>query len=287
MSMHTYYFREAARSFRQHRGVAYAAIVVLTAALSLTGLFLLLTYNAQSALSMMGDRREMIVYLKDEVPDADRELMMGRLQDLYGSVTYISKAQAWEEMRQQVGDPSLLDAVQDNPLPASLRIRLKPALLAPDAMDAAARQVAAFPEVEDVRYGAQWVRRLDELGAGLRLGTLVIGCIVALAVVFVLHNVIRLTVLARRQQVEVMSRLGATDGFIAWPFVLEAMFEAALSALLALGAVFAMQQALAPRLFGLEFLPPLWAAAFMASAVALAWFAAWLALSRVMRAVGP
>jgi cell division transport system permease protein len=285
--VHAYYVREAARSFRQHRGVAYAAIVVLTAALSLTGLFLLLTYNAQAALSMVGDRREMIVYLKDEVTDADRERLTETLRTLYGSVAYVSKAQAWEEMRQQVGDPSLLDAVQDNPLPASLRIRLKPALLAPDSMDVAARQVAAFPEVEDVRYGAEWVRRLDELSAGLRLGTLVIGTLVALAVVFVVHNTIRLTVLARRQQVEVMSRIGATDAFIAWPFVLEAMFEAALSALLALAAVFALQQALAPRLFGLEFLPPVWAAAFMASAVALAWFAAWLALSRVLRAIGP
>jgi cell division transport system permease protein len=276
--MHAYYFREASRSFRQHRGLAYAAIVVLTAALSLTGMFLLLTYNAQAALSMMGDRREMIVYLKDDVDETTRALLTTRLQDLYGSVTYISKDQAWQEMRQQVGDPSLLDAVQDNPLPSSLRIRLKSALLTPDSMDAAAQQVAAFPEVEDVRYGAEWVRRLDELNAGLRLATLVIGSIVALAVVFVLHNTIRLTVLARRQQVEVMSR---------WPFVLEAMFEAGLAALLALGAVFGLQQALAPRLFGLAFLPPLWAAAFMAAAVALAWFAAWLALSRVMRAIGP
>jgi cell division transport system permease protein len=285
--VHTYYFREAARSFRQHRGLAYAAIVVLTAALALTGVFLLLTYNAQNALALMGDRREMIVYLKDEVTDADRERIMAKLQELYGTVTYITKAQAWEEMRQQVGDPSLLDAVQDNPLPASLRIRLKPALLEPDAMDAAARQVASFSEVEDVRYGAEWVRRLNELSTGLRIGTLVIGIIVALSVVFVLHNTIRLTVLARRHQVEVMSRLGATDSFIAWPFVLEAMFEAALSAFLALAAVFAIQQGIASRVFGIDFLPPLWAAAFMASAVALAWFAAWLALSRVMRSIGP
>jgi len=285
--MHGYYFREASRSFRQHRGVAYAAIVVLTAALALTALFLLLTYNAQTALAMMGDRREMIVYLKDEVDAPAREQLTNRLQELYGSVTFVSKTQAWEEMRQQVGDPSLLDAVEDNPLPASLRIRLKPTLLTPDSMDAAAKQVSAFPEVEDVRYGAEWVRRLDQLGAGLRLATLVIGAIVALAVVFVLHNTIRLTVLARRQQVEVMSRLGATDGFIAWPFVLEAMFEAALAALLALAAVFALQEALAPHLFGLAFLPPLWAAAFLAAAVALAWLAAWLALSRVLRTIGP
>lgn len=284
--MHAYYFREAARSMRQHRGVAYAAIVVLTAALSLTGVFLLLTHNAQAALAMVGDRREMIVYLDDDVTGTDRQRLMTTLQTLYGTVTYISKDQAWEEMRLQIGDPSLLDAVQDNPLPASLRIRLKPALLAPDSMDAAARQVAAFPGVEDVRYGAEWVRRLDELGRGLRLGTLVIGILVAVAVMFVVHNTIRLTVLTRRQQVEVMSRLGATDAFIAWPFVLEAMFEAALSALLALGAVFGMQQALAARVLGLEFLPPVWMAAFLAAAVALAWLAAWLALSRVLRAIG-
>ena len=285
--MHVYYLREAARSFRQHRGLAYTAIIVLTAALSLTGLFLLLTYNAQEALALVGDRREMIVYLRDELDEAGKQALMEHLQSLYGTVTYVSKTQAWQEMRQQVGDPSLLDAVQDNPLPASLRIRLKPALLVPDSMDLAARQVAQFPEVEDVRYGAEWVRRLDRLGAGLRLGTLAIGSIVAVAVVFVLYSTIRLTVLARRRQVEVMSRLGATDAFVTWPFVLEAMFEAALSAVLALVAVLTLQQALATRLMGLEFLPPLWAAAFLAAAVGLAWIAAWLALSRVMRAVGP
>ena len=285
--MHAYYFREAARSFRHHRYLATTAIVVLTAALALTGVFLLLTHNAQVALGMMGDRREMIVYLRDELNDAEREALMGRLRDLYGTVSYVSKDEAWEQMRQQVGDPSLLDAVEDNPLPASLRIKLKPALLAPDSMEAAARQVAQFPEVEDVRYGAEWVRRLDEFGAGLRLGTLAIGLIVAIAVVFVLYNTIRLTVLARRQQVEVMSRLGATDRFIAWPFVLEAMLEAGLAAVLALAAVFAMQQALASRLIGLVFLPPVWALAFIAVAVALAWIAAWMALARVLRTVGP
>jgi cell division transport system permease protein len=285
--MHLYYFRESARSIRQHRALATTAIVVLTAALALTGLFMLLTYNAERALELMGDRREMIVYLRDDLLPADRDLLMGRLHDLYGFTTYVSKEQAWDEMRQQVGDPTLLEAVEDNPLPASIRIKLKPALLAPDSMEAAAREVAKFPEVEDVRYGAEWVRRLDELGAGLRLGTLAVGVIVAIAVVFVLYNTIRLTVLARRQQVEVMSRLGATDRFIAWPFVLEAMTEAALAALLALGAVFGLQQALATRLIGVEFLPPVWALAFVGAAVALAWFAAWWALSRVLRSVGP
>ena len=131
------------------------------------------------------------------------------------------------------------------------------------------------------------MRRLDEFSADLRLGTLAVVLIVAVALVFVLYNTIRLTILARRQLVEVMSRLGATDRFIAWPFVLEAMFEAALAAVLALAAVFGLEQALAARLIGVVFLPPVWAMAFVGSAVALAWFAAWMALSRVLRAIGP
>jgi cell division transport system permease protein len=212
---------------------------------------------------------------------------MGRLHDLYGTATYVSKEQAWQEMRQQVGDPGLLDAVEDNPLPASIHIKLKPALLAVDSMEAAARQVAQFPEVEDVRYGAEWVRRLEELGSALKLGTLVIGLLVAVAVVFVLYNTIRLTALARRQQIETMSRLGASDRFIAWPFVLEAVLESGLSSILALAVMFGLEQAAASRVIGVVFLPPLWALFFVAGAVALAWFTAWMALARVLRHVGP
>ena len=84
-----------------------------------------------------------------------------------------------------------------------------------------------------------------------------------------------------------MSRLGAADRFIATPFILEAMFEAALSAFLALALLFGLQQALAGRVAGLVFLPPVASLAFVAAAVACAWLASVLALSRVLRSVGP
>ncbi len=285
--MHLFYLREAARSFRQHRGLAYTAIFSLTAALALSGVLLLLTHNAQVALRLIGDRREMVVYLKDDVTAAQRDLLIGRLTDLYGAVTYVSKEEAWKEFGQQLGDPSLLEAVEDNPLPASLRVKLKAELLTPAAMDQAAHQIGQFPEVEDVRYGQEWVRRLDQVGSTLVRGTLVVGVAVALAIIFILYNTIRLTVLARRPQVEIMSRLGASDGFIATPFVLEAMFEAALSGFLALALVFGLQQALTARVVGLVFLPPVMALAFVGAAVGCAWLAAMLALSRVLRSVGP
>jgi cell division transport system permease protein len=229
----------------------------------------------------------MVVYLKDSVTPAVRDSLIGRLQSLYGSVTYVSKDQALLELRQQIGDPALLDAVGQNPLPASLRVHLKPELLNYPAMREAARQVGQFPEVEDVRYGGEWVRRLDELGAAFQRGALGVGLVIALAIVFVVYNTIRLTVVARRGQVEIMSRLGASDGFIAAPFVIEAVLEALLAAGLALGILYLLQQAAVARVVTIVFLSPEWIAAFVGIAALLAWVAASLALTRVLRAVGP
>jgi cell division transport system permease protein len=284
--MHFFFLREAWRSMKQHRGLAYTAVIALASALTFPGVFLLLVHNAERAMRLVGDRRELVVYLRDDVSHEAREAVVARLGQLYGEVTYVGKDQAWKEFTDQVGDPALLDAVEGNPLPASLRIKLRPELLNYAAMDSASRQVGAFPEVEDVRYGGEWVRRIDEIGLGLRNGTIIVGLIVGLAILFALYNTIRLTVLARRREVEIMSKLGATDRFIATPFVFEAMLEAGAAALLALLVVFALHRAFTAQVAQLVFLPPMWALAFLAATLLLAWLAALLALTRVLRAVG-
>jgi len=285
--MHAFFFREAWRSFQQHRGLATTGVLSLAATLTLSGLFLLLAHNTQIALKLIGDRREMVAYLHDDVTASDRDSLISKLGALYGTVTYVSKADAWEEFKQQIGDASLLEGVGQNPLPASLRVRLRSELLNYPAMQEAAKQVASFPEVEDVRYGAEWVRRLDDLAAALKRGAIAAGIVVALAILFILYNTIRLSVLARRPQVEIMSRLGAADRFIAAPFVIEAVLQALFAALAALGILFALQQAIAASVVAVVFFSPLWIAGFVGATLALAWFAASLALSRVLRAVGP
>ena len=285
--MRIFYFREAWRSSRHHRGLATTAILALTAALTVAAVFVLLAHNARVTMHLVGDRREMVVYLKDEITREQRDAMVNRLQQLYGEVAYVNKEQAWQEFSEQVGDPELLEAVDGNPLPASLRIKLKPELLNYSAMESTAKKLQQFPEVEDVRFGGDWVKRLDVVSRAIQQGAVIVGLIVALAMMFVLHNTIRLSVLARRPQVEIMSRLGATDRFIATPFVIEALMQAAIAAVLALLAVFAFQQAFVASVVPIAFLPWLWIAAFFCAVVALAWVTAMLALTRVLRTVGP
>jgi cell division transport system permease protein len=172
-------------------------------------------------------------------------------------------------------------------LPASLRVRLRPELQNFASMDTCARQIEQFPEVEAVRFGAEWVRRLDQINDGARRAAMGCGALVALAIVFVLYTTLRLSVLARRPQIEIMYRLGSGDRFIAMPFVLEAMAQALVSAALALGLVFGLQQLLSQHLSSATFLPTPWALAFLGGALLLAWIASSLALTRILRTVGP
>lgn len=285
--MHFYYLREAWRSFRHHQGLAWTMMLSLAATLLLCGVFLLLTHNARAAVRFIGDRREIVIYLRDEVTNEQRDALVARLGELYGTAEYVSREAAWDEFSQQIGDPQLLQAVDQNPLPASLRVRLRPELLNYPAMEQAAAQIAEFPEVEDVRYGGEWVRRLDELQATLTRGSLVVGMVVALAVLLILYNIIRLAVATRRREVEIMLRLGASDHFIAAPFVIEAIGEALAAALLALGSLFALERLAHNQVVHLTFLPLGWMAAFVAGAVLLAWAAASLAVARTLRAAGP
>lgn len=284
--MHAFFLREAWRSFQAHRGLALTTVISLGAALTLCALILLVSWNAGQALRAIGDRREMVVYLKDEITDLELQGLQAKITELYGSSTFVSRDQAWEEFSQQVGDAELLRAVDTNPLPASLRVKLKPELQNFVSMDASAKQIGQFPGVEAVRFGGEWVRRLDVLNSSARNAALAVGFVVALAIVFVIHNAMRMTVLARRQQVEIMMRLGASDRFIALPFLLEALLQTFVASLVALGLAFGLQQLLAPRVEGFVFLPPLWAAAFVGGSLLLAWTVSAIALTRVLRTSG-
>ena len=285
--MHTFFVREAWRAFRTHRALAVTAIFSMTAALSLCGAFLLLGFNVHRALVAIGDRREMIVYLKDEASDSDVKSLQDKIQQYYGTSTYVSRAQAWTDFSQQVGDPELLQAVETNPLPASLRVRLRPELQNFAAMDTSARQIEQFPQVEAVRYGAEWVRRLDQVNENAWRMAVAAGIAVALAIVFVLYTTLRLSVMVRRPQIEIMNRLGAADRFVAAPFVIEAVVQAFVAALVALGLVFALERVVEQRLESVAFLPPAWSLAFVGGAVLLAWIASSVAIVRILRSVGP
>lgn len=283
MTRLAWFLTEAWRGLWHHRSMTFTALASLTGALLVLALFLLLTANAKVALSTLGDRREVVVYLRDNAPRVEVQALVERLNVLYGQATFVSREQAWEEFAKELGGTELLEAVGQNPLPASVRIKLRPEFLNFEAMERVADMLAAESIVEEVRFGGEWVRRLDRFIETLTFVDFVVGLAVAIGVLFVVANTIRLTIVARREILRIMALVGAGAGFVQAPLVLEGVLVAVLAAILALvllaGAWFALDGHPLPLIY----LPWDWALVFVGFAALLGLSGSLLALVHVTR----
>lgn len=278
MSPLAYFLSEAWRSFRQQRAVATNTILALVGALVVPAVFLVVLANVLDSLRAMEDRREMVIFLVDESSAEDVDSLQMRFTPTARSVQYVSKEQAWDEMSRDPVAGQLLDAVDGNPLPASLRIRLDPELMTYESMDSIAASLSNEEIVEEVQFGGEAVRILDRALATLRWVGLALGLLIGVVVLIVVVNTIRLTIVARRETHRILFLLGADAGFVRLPLVLEGVLACLLAAVLALGISYAAFLALSPRLAILPtFLPLDWIGFFAAAAALLGAFGGWLA----------
>ena len=278
MSPLAYFLSEAWRSFRQQRAVATNTILALVGALLVPAIFLVVLANVLDSLRAMESRREMVVFLVDESSVEAVDSLRARFASSARSVQYVSKDQAWAEMSRDPVAGQLLDAVNGNPLPASLRIRLDPELMTYESMDSIAASLTHEEIVEEVQFGGEAVRVLDGVLATLRWVGLALGLLIGIVVLIVVANTIRLTIVARRETHRILFLLGADSGFVRLPLVLEGVLACTLAAVLALAISYAAFLVLSPRLTILPtYLPFAWIAYYAAAAAVLGAFGGWLA----------
>ena len=150
-------------------------------------------------------------------------------------VRYVSREQALERFRLELGDDAeLLDALHENPLPASFELSLSPEGQSADRVKALTAMIEGYPGVEEVVAQIAWVQRLDRIAQAFSMVTLVIGLIVLISSVFVISNTVRLTVEERADQIEIMKLVGATNAFIRTPFVLTGGLQGFVAGLIAM-----------------------------------------------------
>ena len=280
----SYLLREAWRGLWHHRALTFTAFLALVGALLVPCVFLVVFVNALSAVHTLGDRREMVVFLRDGIPDSTRQNIEHRLGLVAREIKYVSKDQAWDEMAQELGGDELLRAVNENPLPASFRVKLRPAYLHYAAMDSISQAISQAAGVEEVQFGGEWIRRLDQFLETLRTAFFGIAGIIGAVVLFVVANAIRLTVVARRDIHRVMVLLGASRRFVRAPLLFEGALVSALAAGMALGLTYLIVLGLASRLAILPtFLPWRWMLAMVGTASLLGILGSGLALARVGR----
>ncbi len=222
--------REALASFRRQPVLSTLAITTIAFALFVLGLFSLVVLNLQGALRTVEERVEIVMYLVRGTPVEAVTMAMADIEAFPEvlAVNYVTEEQALERARLELAEfQGVFDDLTTNPLPASLEIRLRPGFRQSDQVDAVARRLRGFRFAEDIRFGRDWVEKLDRLRDIAAVVGLVLGAGFGAAAVIIIGTTIRMTVLARSREIQIMRLVGATDGFIRRPFILEGALKGA------------------------------------------------------------
>ena len=251
--------REALLSFRRAPLLSGLAITTIGFALFVLGLFGLVALNLRETLTDVAERVEVVMYLARGTPVDVVTVAIGDIQAFpeVAEVTYVTEEQALERARRELVEfQGVFGDLVDNPLPASLEIRLASGFRDVEHVRAVAERLKGFRFAEDVRYGGDWVEKLDRLRDIAGAVGLVIGAAFAAAAVIIIGTTIRMTVLARNREIQIMRLVGATDGFIRRPFLLDGAIKGALGGLLAIVLDYAAYLAVSRSLFTADFFSP-------------------------------
>lgn len=226
-----YTLREAYKSFSKRKSTNTAAITTITASLFVLSLFILGTINLLRLIKDFQPKMDMTVFLRDDIGLKERR----EIEELIESskavkrYEYVSKEKALEEFRSELADtPELFEALDVNPLPASYRIELRSPYKNSNELIKLASDLERMKGVDEVKYSQKLVERLQKIFSGAILVDVILGVSLCLAMLYVIGNTIKLLVYARRDAVDIMKLVGATDSFIRRPFLIVGLLQGAL-----------------------------------------------------------
>jgi cell division transport system permease protein len=272
---------------------------VVAVALALPLFLNLLLTNARAATGDWNDAFDLSVYMDKQAGSARTATLAKQLRQRgdIATVRVITADEALTEFRSTSGFGKALDALTDNPLPDTLIITPTLTASTPEGTDTLKSAIAAMAGVQSVQLDTGWVKRLHGMLDILRRVVLLTGALLGAGVVLIVGNTIRLDILNRRAEIEVMKLVGASDGFARRPFLYSGVWYGLGGGLMALllvaiaAAVLGKPVDNLARLYGSRFhlqgLAATTAAWVLGMAVVLAWLGSWLAATRHIRGIDP
>ena len=263
-----FFLSRAITNIRQNVFVNVVTIGTITLALLIVSLFLLVFVNLESAADNWSERVQVTVYFDKELTPQEQVAFRTKITALSGvsSVNYVSRPEALKRFKNRLrGQETLLEGVRPEVLPTSLEIALKRSYRDTVSVEKFVTALKRVPGVTEVQYGEEWVRRFNSFLNFLRLLGALLGGFLVIAVVFIVSNTIKLTIYSRRDELEVMSLVGATRFFIKAPFLLEGLIQGVAGSSISVILLFGLYEgflhnagnflAFNPVTSGLSFLP--------------------------------
>ena len=256
-----YSFREVGQHFRRNWTTVLGAVVTIFLSLFIIGVFVLGSALINNMIGTVENEVTIQAFLSDDATEDQISAYADKVRgwDNVESVEIRTKDEALEQYQTQMSNRNASDAITaldgENPLPASLVIKLDD----PQQVEATATKIvddSQFAQIcdskdnpsSDVNYGRETVEKLFSVTSYIRIGAVVLVALLTFVAFVFINNTIRLAISARRREIGIMRLVGASNGFIRGPFILEGTLEAILGALLAIGVLIAGVNAVLPKL---------------------------------------
>ena len=259
MSSIGYFFKESLQGFARNLSTALGSIITIFLSLLIIGVFLVAGSMLETLMSSVESEVSITAYVSDEAPDSDIDRVMNEIRDMpdVASVGFTTKDQALENFSSSMtSNPEIIEQLDGtNPLPASIDIELTD----PQSVESVAKAIetnATYGQIcedpndvaDSIKYGQGTVERLFQITNYVRyIGGALIILLIFIALVFI-NNTIRLAILARRKEIAIMRLVGASNGFIRGPFLMEGALHALIGSLLAVGIIQLLRMFALPQL---------------------------------------
>ena len=245
-----YFVRAALRGLRASPVTSAVSIATIAVAVVPLGGLLVISANMRALLDSYGRERHVTAFLDPQLSDAQAEALAKRAGGIAGvkHVELVGRQEALERFRRRLGGSALLEALDQNPLPASLEIALREEGRSGDRVRAVLDAVGKLPGVDEVAGGEAWIEGYARALALVRSAGIGLGAVLALASLLVVANTIRLAVYARRDELEILALVGASRTFVRTPFLIEGVAQGALGGAIGLVLLYAAFRLLVPQL---------------------------------------
>ena len=238
-----YLFKEGFRNTWSNRMVSIASICVLMSCLVLIGCASMIFLNIESLLGRIEEENVVMVYIQDGTTDADINAMGDSLKkmDNIKEVEFVSKESAWQEQLDTMEEAQakfFTEISSDIPLPDAYKVTVNDL----SQFDSTVDQIKQLQHIDTIRENKDLAQKLVTIRHGVEFISVVIVAVLLAISVFIIQNTIKLTVYSRRLEISIMKSVGATNGFVRLPFVVEGMILGVISGVISLGLVWAFYE---------------------------------------------
>lgn len=235
-----YLFKETLRTISRNLSQFFLASAVMAICLLLTSLFLIITLNVLKVSTVAARRAEIYAFVTDEVA-SDPAPLLEKIASIAGvtTVRFVSKPEAFDELRADLGsDTLLLDVLGENPIPASIRINLQPEYTSLDNVVATEEKLLLLPGVTEVWSGKELLAQMNQAVRTFLILDVVLLITVAVSVIFIAFQTVENSVTTRTPEIEIMELVGASRTAVRVPFILQGTFQGIFGSIIAFVLIF-------------------------------------------------